>query len=130
MPFYMATGMINQPVNVDDLFYKPGDSISFTAGRAAWAAICDATNRVRWTVPLCKSIRTDVSTIVVTGGISVRISGNSRKNYDNLTAADITVYQNECGLECVYEDTADIVSSIQEVINVSPRGATSKATFS
>lgn len=126
----MASGMINQPVNVDDLFYKPGDSISFSAGRAAWAAICDATNRVRWTVPLCKSIRADVSTIVVTGGISVRVSGNTRKNYDNLTAADIAVYQSPCGLECVYTAGADIVSSIQEVVNVSPRGATITVTFS
>lgn len=129
MPFYMATGMINQPINTDDMYYKPGDSISFTAGRAAWAAICDATNRVRWTVPLCKSIRADVSTIAVTGGISVRISGNSRKNYDNLTAADIAVYRSPCGLECVYEAAADIVSSIQEVVNVSPRGATITVTF-
>lgn len=126
----MATGMINRPVNVDDLFYKPGDSFRFNAGRAAWAAICDTTSRVRWTIPLRKPVRSDVTSITVTGGISVRVSGNTRKNYDNLTAADITVYQNECGLECVYQADADIVSSIQEVINVSPRGTQITVSFS
>lgn len=128
MPFYMATGMINQPINTDDMYYKPGDSFTISAGKGQWAAICSSTKSLWWTIPLCKPVRSDVVSVSVSGGLAVRASGKGQTNLTDVTADSVEI--TACGLLCNYVNTDDLVSAVREVVNVSPRGTAVTVTFS
>lgn len=128
MPFYMASGMINQPINTDDMYWKPGDSFAIGINQAQWPAVCSSTTSIWWTIPLCKQVRSDVSNVTVTGGIAVRASGKGQTNYNPITGVSVTV--TDCGLLCNYVASSAAVNSIQEAVNVSPRGTRITVTFS
>lgn len=124
----MATGKINQPIDSSDMYWKPGDSFSISMARAIWPCVCSTARELRWCIPLYKPVRSDVTSVVLTGDLAIRASGKGQTNYNPITGVSVAV--TNCGLLCNYVASSAAVNSIQEVVNVSPRGTRITVTFS
>lgn len=123
----MASGEITQPVNVDDLFWKPGDSFTINTNNAQWPCVCQNLRELRWTIPLIKPVRSDVASITLSGSLAVRASGKGQTSLNDITVTYVRV--TACGLFCFYAADVDVVNSRTEVVNLSPLSAVT-VTFS
>lgn len=114
----MATGKINQPIDSSDMYWKPGDSFSISMARAIWPCVCSTARELRWCIPLYKPVRSDVTSVVLTGDLAIRASGKGQTNLSALTVTYIRIIP--CGLFCFYTTDVDVVNSRTEVVNISP----------